>query len=263
MSKEGAITNIQPEWLKTVVPAEYEDNDLFQIILFFVIHSPCQGQSSKGISLEERGWKPKPWYSPSYLKNRLDKAIWGDEVRKLEMTGNKSQIKDKIKSMDLDEGFYNRREIQRALYVKTGDKGCENEYMSLFYHIRNSLAHGRLAMYPTQNNDIAFVMEDGKQIGGVGEDKFEISARIVINKSSLMRIIAVLKNPPAENDYSEDILHAIRNGYYTKKAIMEFLSIDTPTYEKFIQKLKLNQQIEFKHNKWNLVENDCVQPDLN
>ena len=61
MAEEGKITRIHPEWLDTEVPPEYEDEGLYEIILFFVIHSPCSGQSSKGISLTERGWKSKPW----------------------------------------------------------------------------------------------------------------------------------------------------------------------------------------------------------
>lgn len=252
--EEGKITSIHPDWLDTIVPPEYEDNDLYEIILFFVIHSPCSGQSSKGISLTERGWKPKPWYSPKYLKDKLDRAIWGEESRSLKMVDSKVKILSEIESMDLDDDFYNHREIQRALYSKIGNKGCESEYMSLFYHIRNALAHGRLAMYPAKNDDITFVMEDGQQIGKDDDDKFEISARIIINKTSLLKVISLLKNPPTENDYSEDIINAIKGGCCTKRKIMEFLSIDECIYDKSMQTLKFEGFIEYRHNQWYLIE---------
>lgn len=253
MAVEGKISNIHPVWLDTVVPAEYEDEGLYEIILFFVIHSPCNGQSSKGISLNERGWKAKPWYSPKYLKEKIDKAIFGDKQKMIKMVDSKNKLLPEIKALDLEDDFFNHRKSQRALYVKISYKGCESEYMSLFYHIRNSLAHGRLAMYPAKNNDITFVMEDGKQVGKESDDKFEVSARIIVNKSSLLRVIDLLKNPPIENDYSEDIFNAIKNGNCTKNKIMEELDIDEYTYDKFIQSLKLKKLIIYEHKQWKIL----------
>ena len=221
---------------------------------FFVIYSPCNGQSSKGISLSQRGWKEKPWYSPKYLKEKLDKAIFADQTRLLKMVGNKEDLKTEINSFDLDQNFYNHREKQRALYTKISRKGCENEYMSLFYHIRNALAHGRLAMYPAKSNDVTFVMEDGNKIGNDSDDRFEVSARIVINKSSLLNTIKLLKNPPLENDYSEDILNAIKNGKKTKSSIMEELGIDEYIYERYTQSLRVNGLITYKYKQWNLSD---------
>ena len=83
-----------------------------------------------------------------------------------------------------------------------------------------------------------------KQVGKESDDKFEVSARIVINKSSLLKIIELLKNPPKENDYSEDILSAIKNGSSTKCKIMSEVGIDEYTYEKFIQVLKLKNMMK-------------------
>lgn len=75
MAGKGKMAPVHPYWLDTVVPAEYEDEALYEIILFFVIHSPCPGQSASGISLTERGWKEKPWYSAKYLKIDLIKLF--------------------------------------------------------------------------------------------------------------------------------------------------------------------------------------------
>ena len=253
MSKDELLTRVHPMWLDTIVPAEYEDEGLYEIILFFVIHSPCSGQSSNGISLTERGWKAKPWYSPKYLKEKLDKAIFGNDLRLLKMVESKAKLQPEIGSLDLDDNFYIHRDKQRMLYSKISQSGCESEYMSLFYHIRNALAHGRLAMYPAQNHDVTFVMEDGKQVGEKRDDKFAVSARIVISKSSLLKLIELLKNPPIENDYSEDILEAIKNGSCTKCKIMAELGIDEYTYEKFIQTLKLKNIIDFEHRQWKII----------
>lgn len=169
------------------------------------------------------------------------------------MVESKAKILSKIEDMKLDNDFYNHRNKQRMLYSKISNRGCESEYMSLFYHIRNSLAHGRLAMYPAKNDDIIFVMEDGKQIGKERDDNFEVSARIIIKKTSLLKVIEVLKNPPKDNDYSEDILQAIKNGSCTKRNIMSEVLIDEYTYEKFIQKLKLENKIKFEYGQWKII----------
>lgn len=253
MPEEGKITTVHPVWLDTIVPPEYEDEGLYEIILFFVIHSPCSGQSENGISLTERGWKEKPWNSPKYLKEKLDNVIFGTNTRMLKICESKYKMLCEIENYNLDDDFFKYREQQRALYAKANKAGCENEYMSLFYHIRNALAHGRIAMYPTKNGDITFVMEDGKQKGKDADDRFEVSARIVINKSSLLKVIELLKNPPIENDYSDDIVIAIKNGYCTKREIMAELCIDDYIYEKYMNSLKMQQKIIFKENKWHLA----------
>lgn len=253
--KEGLIIDTYPDWLRINVPSEYEDEGLFEIILFFIIHSPCGNQSFKKIALETRGWKSKPWHSKKYLKEKLDNAIWGTEQRMLKMVESKEKIISEVNSMDLGKNFYNHREKQRMLYSKINDNECKSEYMSLFYHIRNSLAHGRFTLYPTKNKDLVFVMEDGKRVGKDEENKFELSARIVINKSSLLRIIDVLKNPPKEKDYSDEFLNTIREGKNVKKQIISYLDINEDIYKTTINKLKDAGLIKSVKNKWFVIEN--------
>lgn len=247
--KNTKLVSRHPQWLDTIVPMEYEDDQLYRILLFFVIHSPCPGQSARSITLDERGWKKKPWYSPKYLKEKIDFAIWGDQVPCMKQVDSKGDLPKQIQALDLDDDFYSHREVQRALFVKSAKDGCTSAYMNLFYHLRNAFAHGRLAMFPAKK-DIVFVLEDGKEIGAAKDDKFEVSARIVINKSSLLRIIELLENPPAENEYTEDILSAIDAGKQTKSDIMEELKIDEIIFKRDIQKLKLNGLVKYEHKKW-------------
>ena len=251
MAKDrGIVVCEHPAWLDVAVPAEYEDAGLYDIILFFVIHAPCPGQSGKAVTLAERGWKAKPWNSPSYLKDKLDRAIFRNQLRRLKMVDSKREMLQECDSLDLGNDFYTRHDTQRAMFVKVNKPGCVSEYMSLFYHIRNALAHGRLAMYPSEDGDITFVMEDGKTIGAEIDDQFEVSARIVLRKSSLLEIIRLLKNPPLEADYTEEIVQAIKQGVCVKKQIIALLEISENTYEEQMQKLKLNHLITYEHNRW-------------
>ncbi len=243
------LMDVDSNWIYTRVPPEYEDDELYEIILFFVIHSPCKGQSSNGISLQERGWKEKPWYSPGYLKDKLDKAIFRDAPKMLKMVKNKSQISKELEILGLGEDFFNHREKQRAVYTEIAREGCQNEYMSLFYHMRNSLAHGRIAMYPAKGNDVIFVMEDGSY----KKNEFCISARIVLNKSSLIRVINLLKNPPKYKDYTEDVFVAIKSGCNTKYKIIRELAIDENAYVKSVQSLKFCNRIAYENKSWKII----------
>lgn len=253
MEEKTLIAPLKPVWLNTGGVDISKDKEFYEIILFFVIHSPCPGQSWKGITLAERGWKPKPWASPKYLKEKLDKVVFGKEKRLLKMTQSKEEISNELDLFDLKQDFYLHLARQRMLYSIVNNTECKNEYMSLFYHTRNALAHGRFAMYPIKSGDIIFVMEDGKQIGKETDDSFEVTARIVIRKSSLLKIIALLSTPPVENDYSEDILNAIKGGKQTKKDIMEEVQIDEYTYNKYIGLLKLKNVITYQHKRWTMV----------
>lgn len=248
----SVITEVHPQWLDTEVSEEYVDTDLLKIIMFFVINSPCEGQSKRGIPLTEYGWKSKPWYSNSYLKDKLDKIIFGDGERLFYFANTKLELERKIKEKNFEDDFYLNTVNQRIAIVKISGKNCDSQYMSLFYHIRNSLAHGRLAMYPKNNKDIVFVMEDGEDLS---KNEFGVTARIVISKNTLLKIIERLKAPPEEEvSYEEEIVLAINNGKNTKKKIMQELDIDEKTYKKTIDKLKMNEKIVFKEKYWDIIE---------
>lgn len=247
----SVITQSYPEWLYTKVPDEYEDADLLKIIMFFVINSPCEGQSKRGIPLTTYGWKSKPWYSDSYLKDKLDKIIFGDGEKIFCFANCKKELEQKIRNNDFKDDFYCHRDNQRIAIAKVNQKNCGNKYMSLFYHIRNSFAHGRLAMYPAKDNDIMFVMEDGIDID---KERFGVSARIVILKSSLLNIIERLTTPPEEeNNFEDDVILSIKNEKNTKKKIMQELEMDDRTYNKTIGSLKEKGKIKFDKECWNIV----------
>lgn len=250
-NKSGVITSKHPEWLNTIVPPEYEDEDLLKIIMFFVFYSPCPGVSKRGIPLSAYGWKNKPWYSPEYLKNKLDKIIFGDGDRLFYMS-SKKDFENMIRGKDFGEDFYLYRSNQRIAITNCGSENS-SKYMSLFYHIRNSLAHGRLAMYPAKNGDIMFIMEDGEDVKGE-EDKFEVKARIVILKSTLLNIIQRLKTAPEEEkNYEDDILLAIKNKVNTKSKIIRELEIDSKIYDKTIYSLKEKSLIEYNGKCWKII----------
>lgn len=255
-STTGVFSARHPQWLDEFVPDTYEDYDLFQIILFFVFHSPCSTQSHQRKSLIDYGWGKNCWIDPAYLENKLNAIIWGGESPHFFVADKKADFAKIIDGKGFDPDFHENRSDQRIALVKAAN---QHRYMSLFHHIRNSLAHGRLAMYPSSDgSDVIFVMEDGSDIGKKCDDKFEVTARIVLLKSVLLRIAQCIKNGPQdEMPLISHIKAAIRAGINTKGKLIEELQLDEKKWNATngIKKLMDScDEIYFEKGKWHVQD---------
>lgn len=68
--------------------------------------------------------------------------------------------------------------------------GRYNDFLSICYHIRNALAHGRFAMYSLSNNaDTMFVLEDGVKKGS----EFQVRSRMILKQSTLLNWIKIIE----------------------------------------------------------------------
>lgn len=71
----------------------------------------------------------------------------------------------------------------------------KNQFMSVFYHIRNAFAHGRLNMVDV-DGDCVFILEDVQP--NKKEEKLKVSARMIIKKSTLLRWIDIIEGGQTE-----------------------------------------------------------------
>ena len=178
------IAPISPGWIKRKVPSTYADDGLKRIVLFYVINTPCTDLSSSSIPLTDYGWSKDVWKNDS-LKNELLKVAnlkRGDSFFVVKKT---EEIKETCEKAKLKKKFHQSRERERILIYKNKP----NEFLSVFSHIRNSLAHGRLAMYPGDNDDIVFAFEDGLKRNGA----FYIRSRMILKKSTLLKWIDIIE----------------------------------------------------------------------
>ena len=65
---------LNPGWIKRIVPDSYADDVLREIILFYVINTPCTNLSSSSIALTEYGWKKDVWKKEGLKKALFDVA---------------------------------------------------------------------------------------------------------------------------------------------------------------------------------------------
>ena len=185
--------SVAPGWIKKKVPDDYADDILKEIILFYVINTPCIDLSSSGISLSTYGWSTNVWQRGK-LKTVLFK-IAGLEREKTFFVAHKTdEMKKVCKKANLSKDFHkNRNEERIAIY-----KGSYNEFLSICYHIRNAFAHGRLALYDYEKGkDVVFVLEDGLKKG----DKFQVRSRMILKKSTLKQWMDIIKSGKLPSEF--------------------------------------------------------------
>lgn len=182
--------NKKQDWLRWIAPEEFNDKDLFTIVTFFVFHSPCKGLSSMSRTLEEYGWK-SPWKKPFYLNKQLKEM--SDNYIILSSARKYDDMHQAAKKAKLDGNFTDDLKTER-ICVNDNEK---NQFMSVFYHIRNAFAHGRLNMINVEGECI-FIMED--ICPEKNTDKVKLSARIVIKKKTLLSWISLIE--AGEQEYA-------------------------------------------------------------
>lgn len=186
------FTNRNPEWLNWIAPEQFNDSDLFRIVIFFVFHSPCSELSSMSRTLEEYGWST-PWEKPYCLNYQLKQAASNDELifpaktySNMDVALDKAGLKDNFPS-----------DLMRERICIYDNK--QNQFMSVFYHLRNVFAHCRLNMIDV-NGECVFIIEDIRP--SKGQECVKVSARMILRKSTLIRWMELIEN--GEREYKKD-----------------------------------------------------------
>ncbi|MCD8016205.1 MAG: hypothetical protein LUE97_00075 [Oscillospiraceae bacterium] len=170
-------------WMQWLAPERFADNDLFRIVTFFVFHSPCAELSSMCKSLEEYGWTT-PWKKPFYLNKQLKQAATNpqllfsaDTYDTLELALDKANLKD---------NFPSDFTIERICFRDN----MNNQFLSVFYHLRNAFAHCRLNMVDI-DKECVFILED--MIPENNRKRYKLSARMILKKSTLLKWIDLIE----------------------------------------------------------------------
>ena len=178
------------------------------------------------------GWKDKPWGTYQYLKGKLDCA--GDDYGSIiiEMCAL-SEIDDMLKKQKIDgDNWYNHHNAEKAVISKVEN----SRYISLFYHIRCALAHGRFQILLTEKGTM-YIMENGEENGR----NFVVKARMLIYEQTLLDWIRILVAGPVENekDYKPSILKMmVVNPSITRESIAAALKETIYTVDQNINVLK-------------------------
>ena len=182
------MTERNPEWINWIAPDQFNDKDLFRIVIFFVFHSPCENLSSMRKNLLEYGWTT-PWKKPYYLNKQLRQNASTYEL--LFSAKGYDEMEAALEKADLKETFpsdFSRERI--CIYDNQG-----NQFLSVFYHIRNAFAHCRLNMVDV-DGECVFILEDVQP--KKNSNQLKVSARMILRKSTLIKWIDLIENGECE-----------------------------------------------------------------
>lgn len=180
----ATTTERNPEWLNWLAPDRFNDKDLFRIVIFFVFHSPCAQLSAMRKTLLEYGWTA-PWKKPYYLNKQLRQAASNYEL--LFSAKGYDEMDVALEKADLNATFPSDLSRERiCIYDNQG-----NQFLSVFYHIRNAFAHCRLNMVDI-DGECVFILEDVQPKKNT--DQLKVSARMILRKSTLLKWIELIEN---------------------------------------------------------------------
>ncbi|MBR4318835.1 MAG: hypothetical protein IKP69_02135, partial [Oscillospiraceae bacterium] len=110
---------------------------------------------------------------------------------------NYEKFSDILESANLKEDFPSDLETERICsYNKK-----KNQFLSVFYHIRNAFSHGRLNMVDV-NGECVFILEDVNTRAKNRYGQLAVSARMILKKSTLLKWIDIIE--AGECEYTED-----------------------------------------------------------
>lgn len=225
------------------------DEDTRKIIYFFVAETPCKNESARGKTLSQYGWEnddpPK--------EGNFEEGLF--EIAGL----TKENLFFELKREKMKERF-NETGMTGAFYEKLGGNFIvslvnRNRVLDIFRHIRNSIAHLRFDIKNTELGTF-FIFEDGAQNG----KKFEVKARMILKKETLLKWIEWIKTGTEEvkkqtQEMDNKILEFVKNNsVQSMEEISEKLKYRKNKVENAIKRLKEQNKIEYKNKKWNVIE---------
>lgn len=166
-----------PPWMIDT-PIEEYDEDFIKIIDFFQFHAPVPGQSARCKTLTEYGWT-NPWKKPYWLNKQLRQMSSNYDL--LFTAKSLGYMEENLEKADFPSDLGRER-----ICVADNKK---NQFMSVFYHIRDAFAHGRFYITDYEEHKI-FVMEDVSP----GSGQKTVSARMIIRKDTLLAWIDLIEN---------------------------------------------------------------------
>jgi len=179
-----------PQWLSEISTTEY-DEEFIRIIDFFLFHSPVPGQSARCKTLAEYGWRA-PWKKPYWLNKQLKQSTSNYEL--LYTSNNQGCMEENLESANLKDGFPSNISIERICVVNNKN----NQFMSVFYHLRDAFAHGRFNIEDVDGQKI-FIMEDVASTKG---EMLPVTGRMIIRKESLINWINIIE--AGEKEYEDE-----------------------------------------------------------
>ena len=225
------------------------DEDTRKIIYFFVAETPCKNESARGKTLSQYGWENDDPPKEGNFEEGLFE-IAGLTKENLFFESKREKMKERFNETGMTGAFYEK--LGGNFIVSLVNR---NRVLDIFRHIRNSIAHLRFDIKNTEFGTF-FIFEDGAQNG----KKFEVKARMILKKETLLKWIEWIKTGTEEvkkqtQEMDNKILEFVKNNSVQSMGeISEKLKYRKNKVENAIKRLKEQNKIEYRNRKWNVIE---------
>lgn len=191
--------NRDASWMQWIAPEQFADKDLIRIVTFFVFHSPCKELSSMSKSLEEYGWAT-PWRKPIHLNKQLKQKATNHQL--LFSAQNYDALETALGKANLKDNFPSDIKTERICIYDN----MKNQFLSVFYHLRNAFAHCRLNMVDV-DGECVFILED--MVHEKKQKRYKLSARMILRKNTLLKWIDLIEG--GERNYEKNPIVKVKN----------------------------------------------------
>lgn len=161
------------------------------LLRFYVVDTPAPGLSSRSVPVAYYGWNA-PWRKPQYLNKKIKNASSSASLYWSASTVGK--MEQALKGA----GLFNCRDIElNPLESAVFYDAKSNQTLSLFYHLRNGLAHGRFCAFIAKD-EIWLAIEDvsNKRKKDPEGNVKRLTARILIKNETLHKWIKLIEKGP-------------------------------------------------------------------
>ena len=179
------LTDAEPSWISQIPKNIIENKEFITIMDFFLFRTPVKSLSARSNTLQQHGWNT-PWKKPYWLQRHLRRL--SSNYCLLFSTQKYDNMEDTLARANLKDGFPSVDTQTERICIFDRER---NQFMSVFYHLRDSFAHGRFNIVD-DNNDWIFLLED--VVPNQKSNMAKVSARMIIKKSTLLAWIDCISN---------------------------------------------------------------------
>lgn len=151
----------------------FSNNNFARIYRFFVVETPVEGVSQRGISFKQRGWNLNSLNAALKRSTAFLKNNW------YVCTAKEAESKMRFHSI------FDSVRMPMEIAIHTSRK--DSNTVGLFYSIRCAFAHGAFSLHNCDGETYYFLENKDKEV---------YKGRIVIKESSLISIIETVESEP-------------------------------------------------------------------
>lgn len=186
------LVDSMPNWVHEGLPIDTAQRYFNELSRFYIVETPVESLSASSVSLAKYGWT-SPWAKPEYLNRRIKDA-----------SSNKSlffsakTLKD-MESVIKKAGLQETAELSNFHEVVAIYDIKYNQTLSMMYHIRNALCHGRY-IYINHNSEIWIALEDVTNTRNTDKmmNAKRLTARMLLRQSTLRKWQKLIRHGPSE-----------------------------------------------------------------